>query len=176
MDYSMIRGQEVRALADSLVGEYGDVFWSLTPSVMYVAGTELFVRIYVGNPTDVDREYMLMVLVSRAGRTITEFPIKVDDGTWFEVGVGSVVNLPGVLKVGYTDVALSLNLYEKEQNDIVDSVSTGLSSVGTAELPPLPGFPGAPSAPDTISSMMSLMIAMMMIVMMMKMMKEGIKE
>lgn len=163
--------QQTTAL--SLVGEYGDVFWSLTPSVVYVAGTELYVRIYAANPTDIDREYMLMAQVSSAGQVITEFPVKVDEGTWFEVEAGSVVSLPGVLLVGYTDVALTLNLYEKEQNDVVDSVSTALTSAGTAGLPALPGIPGIPT--DTISNILNMMIMLVVVIMMMKMMTKVTK-
>ncbi len=158
----------------SLVGEYGDVFWSLTPSVVYVAGTELFVRVYVANPTDVDREYMLIASVLSAGQVVSEFPITVDEMTWFTVEADNVVALPGAVRIGYTDAALTLNLYEREQNEIVDSVSTALTSAGTAGLPPLPGLPGPPPGGFDMSSIMNMMIMVMIMVMIMKMMTKAV--
>lgn len=163
----------VQVRAATLAGTYGDVFWTMEPVMVYVAGSEIYARIYVGNPTDTDREYMLMASVSRIGVLITEFPIKVDDGTWFDVEAGNVVSLPGALEVAYTDVVLTLNLYERVQNDIVDSVASSLISAGIG----LP-FPGVPSPIDNISDLMTMMIFVMMITIMMKAMEgeEGEKK
>jgi len=150
----------------TLVGDYGDVFWTLEPSLMYVAGTEIFVRIYVANPTDTDREYMLMAVASSGDQELSEFTVKVDDKSWFEVEAESVISLPGALVVDYTDVALTLYLYERSTGKITDSVATALSSRGTEYLPILPGLP---SAGFDISSIMNLMLVMVVMVMMMKM-------
>ncbi|GAH96018.1 unnamed protein product, partial [marine sediment metagenome] len=105
------------------------------------------------------------------------YPIKVDDLTWFPVEANSVVSLPGALVLGYSDVALTMSLYEKEQNKVVDTVSTALTTTGTSglpdlpDVPPFPEFPGIPpSAGIDIGSIMSLMITMMIVVMMIKMM------
>lgn len=164
-------------------GVYGDVFWDLMPSVMYVPGTELPCIAYVANPTDEDREYMLALTLSSAGETIIEYPIKVDDLTWFPVEANSVVSLPGALVLGYSDVALTMSLYEKEQNKVVDTVSTALTTTGTSglpdlpEVPPFPEFPGIPPAAGIdIGSIVSLMITMMIVVMMMKMMTGAMAE
>jgi len=159
---------QVRAAV--LAGEYGDVFWTLEPVTIYAAGTQIYARIYVGNVTDVDREYLLMAVVSRTGAMITEFPIIVDNVTWFEVKSNRAIPLPGVFVLDYTDVILTLNLYEKEQNDIVDSVFTALTSAGTEELtfPPIP----KPSEPtDIFSSIMPLIMLMMVMMMLMPMFK-----
>lgn len=165
---SIVRGQEVRVQSPGLAGEYGDVFWTLEPVTVYVAGTQIYARIYVGNPTDIDREYLLMATVIRGGALISEFPIKVDDGTWFWVTAGNVVTLPGAFEVAYTDVVLTLNLYERVQNDIVDSVLTALTSTGTGGLP-------FPPTPPVVGDMLSMMITMMIVVMMMQMMSKAMK-
>ncbi|GAH17057.1 unnamed protein product [marine sediment metagenome] len=164
-------------------GVYGDVFWNLMPSVMYVPGTELPCTVYVANPTDEDREYMLALVISSGGTTIAEYPIRVDDETWFPVEANSVVSLPGALLLGYSDVALTMSLYEKEQNKVVDTVSTALTTTGTSglpELPDVPAFPEFPGIPPSagidIGAIMNLMITMMIVVMMMKMMAQSVSE
>jgi len=160
------RTVNVKAL--TLAGEYGDLFWTLEPSLMYVAGTEIFVRIYVANVTDTDREYMLMAKIIRGDTELSEFLVKVDDKAWFEVEAESVVSLPCSLVVDYTDAALVLELYERSTSEITDSVVTGLYSAGTQNLPMLPGIPGAGVGFD-LGSVMNLMLIMMVMVMMMKM-------
>ncbi len=164
-------------------GVYGDVFWNLMPSIVYVPGTELPCIAYVANPTDEDREYMLALTISSAGETIAEYPIKVDDLTWFPVEANSVVSLPGALVLGYSDVALTMSLYEKEQNKVVDTVSTALTTTGTSGLPDLPDVPAFPEFPGMptisgidISAVMNLMITMMIVVMMMKMMAQSVSK
>ena len=170
----------------SLGGAYGDVFWNLMPSTVYVARTELPCIIYIANPTDEDREYMLSMAISRAGSVITEYAVRVDELVWFPVEANSAISLPGALVVDYSDVALVMSLYEREQNEVVDVVSVALTSVGTAGLPglprepgepglptPLPPFPGYPPGSDTgstISSMITMVITIMMVMMMMKVM------
>ncbi len=170
----------------ALGGVYGDVFWNLMPSTIYVAGTELPCTVYVANPTDEDREYMLSIAVWRNGSVITEYSVRVDNIVWFPVDADSVISLPGALVVGYSDVALVMSLYEREQGDVVDVVSVALTSTGAAGLPGLPGEPGetgelpllppfpgyTPGDPvgSSLSSMISMIITVMMLVMMMKMM------
>jgi len=161
-------------------GVYGDVFWNLMPAVMYVPGTELPCTVYVANPTDENREYMLALVISSAGETIAEYPIRVDDETWFPVEANSVIGLPGALLLGYSDVALTMSLYEKEQNEIIDTVSTALTTAGTSGLPGLPDVPAFPEFPGIppaggldLGSVMTLMLTMMVVVMMIKMMAGG---
>lgn len=157
-----------------LAGEYGDVFWTLEPVTIYAPGTQIYTRVYVGNTTDVDREYLLMATVSRANVMLTEFPVIVDNVIWFEVESNRAISLPGVFVIDYTDAILTLNLYEKEQNDIVDSVFTALTSAGTEELI-FPPIPEAPEPTDIIRSMLPL-IAILMVMMMLGMMaKESAK-
>jgi len=159
--------------------QYGDIFWDLFPVLAYVPGTEIPCIIYVANPTDTDRVYMISAALIRDGETLVEYPIRVDNVTEFPVEANSVISLPGSLVMAFSDCALTLNLYEKEQNEVVDSVSAALTSTGTAGLPdvPTPGLPGLPPVYDVpgdtgniISSMVEIMIMMMVMMMMMKMM------
>jgi hypothetical protein len=162
----------VEAQQASLVGEYGDIFWSLPPSVTYVAGSEIHCRIYVANPTDADREYMLLATLSRNGQVISEFPITVDEAAWFSVQANNVVSLPGALVLEYTDAALTVNLYERQTNEIADSVSAALTSAGTERLPVLPGIPAVPT---DMSNLMNLLVMFMVIVMMTTMMTRAVE-
>jgi hypothetical protein len=146
-----------------LVGGYGDIFWSLSPSMTYVAGSEIHCRIYVANPTDVDREYMIMASLTRNGEVLSEFPIKVDEVAWFSVEANNVVSLPGALVLDYTDVALTVSLYERETNEITDSVSAALTSAGTVNLPVLPGIPTTSSETSDIMSVLMMFMMVMMI-------------
>jgi len=172
---------QLKALPQTLGGGvYGDVFWNLMPSGMYVPGTELPCTVYVANPTDENREYMLALVVSSGGEAIAEYPIRVDDETWFPVEANSVIGLPGALLLGYSDVALTMSLYEKEQNEIIDTVSTALTTMGTSglpdlpDVPPFPEFPGLPPVGGIdLGAVMNLMLTMMVVVMAMKMMGRG---
>ena len=119
----------------ALGGTYGDVFWSLMPSTVYVATTELPCTVYVANPTDEDREYMLSLAVWRDGSVITEYTVRVDDLVWFPVDADSVISLPGALVVGYSDAALVMSLFERERGEVVDVVSVALTSSVSAGLP-----------------------------------------
>jgi len=157
----------VKAQQADLAGEYGDVFWSLSPVLTYVAGSEAHCRIYVANTTDEERQYMLMAELSREGEVIDQFPLKVDGLAWFTVGANNVVGLPGAVILNYTDCALTINLYERETNQITDSVSTALTSQGTANLPVLPGLPAVSTeTPDIMSTMLIFMVLVMMTTMM----------
>lgn len=163
---------------------YGDIFWSLSPALVYVPGTEISCIIYVANPTDIDRTYMISAALTTGGATLIEYPIRVDNITEFPVEANSVISLPGSMVMAYSDCALTLRLYEKEQNEVVDTVSAALTTVGAANLPdiPTPGLPGLPpiyddvpdGTTDTASSMLGLMITMIIVVMMMKMMTKMI--
>jgi hypothetical protein len=158
--------------AATLVGELGDIFWSLPPALTYVAGSEIHCRIYVANPTDVDRNYMMMARLSRGDEVLAEFPIKVDQAAWFPVEAGSVISLPGALVLSYSDVALTVYLYEEETNEITDMVSTALSSAGTAQLPILPGLPQIPAGLDWMSLIGMVMAVAMLGIVMPKMLEE----
>lgn len=149
-----------------LVGDYGDVFWDLDPAVFYMAGGEIPCQIYVANVTDTDREYMLLATVSRDGTVISEFVVTVDGKAWFPVEAESVVSIPASMVVNYTDVVLTLNLYERDTNSVTDSVSAALYSTTGGFLPPFPGVP--PSAGFDMYSMMMLMVVVMMMTMAMK--------
>lgn len=157
------------------VGQYGDLFWNLQPSLVYVAGTEIPVRVYVANLTDEEREYMIMAEISREGVVLAEFPLRVDEAAWFIVEAQNVVGLPGMITSDYSDAVLTLKLYERETGSVIDSIFTALTTKGTEYLPLLPGLPGIPGAPAPTTDIMSMMITMMIVVMMMGMMTKAMK-
>lgn len=169
----------MRYLPQQLAGKYGDVFWDLTPVVVYVANSEIFCHVYVANPTDTDREYMLVLVLLRGGVSLAEYPVLVDELVWFPVEAETVISLPGALLLGYSDVVLTINLYEKEQNKVVDSASIVLTTSGTTGLPGLPEIPGVPIEDGVgvdLSGLVSLMITMMIVVMMMRMMAKMVAK
>ena len=154
----------LRAQQTELAGAYGDIFWSLPPSMSYVPGSEIHCRIYVANPTDEERQYMLAAALSRDGQVIDEFTVKVDDLAWFSLDAASVISLPGALRLDYSDCAMTVSLYEKETGQVTDSVSTTLTSQGTANLPLLPALPGVSGeATDIWDGLMMIMLIFMMI-------------
>jgi len=158
-------------------GKCGDLFWNLDPSMVYLAGTEIHARVYVANTTDVERQYMLMASISRENQVLSEFPITVDGAAWFSVGAGDVVSLPGALMVDYSDVVLTLSLYERESNEITDSIYTTLTSQGTEYFPQLPSLSQIPTgvSGDVMSPIMTLM-ALMMVMMMLSGTMKGATE
>ena len=158
-------------------GKYGDLFWNLAPSMAYATGAEFHARIYVANTTDVDREYMLMAAVSKDDQVLSEFPVTVDGAAWFSVGAGDVVSLPGAMTVDYSDVVLTLNLYERQTSDITDSVSTVLLSQESQYFPLLPALPQlvTGAASDMMSPLITL-VTLMTVMMMLSGVTKGAGE
>jgi hypothetical protein len=159
------------------VGTYGDLFWNLAPSMVHMAGAEFHVRIYVANTTGIDREYMLMAIVSRDEQVLSEFPVTVDGAAWFSVGAGDVVSLPGAMTVDYSDAVLTLNLYERVTGEITDSISTVLLSQESQYYPLLPALPQMVSeaASDMMSPLVTL-VTLMTVMMMLSGVMKGVDE
>lgn len=156
------------------VGNHGDLFWNVPPSMVYAAGTEFHARIYVANTTEADREYMLMATVSREGQVLSEFPVTVDGAAWFSVGAGDVVGLPGAMTVDYSDVTLTLNLHERVTGEVTDSVTSALVSQESQSYPLLPALPQLVT--DAASDMMSPLITLATLMMVMTMLSGAMKE
>ena len=158
-----------------LVGQYGDLFIDLPPTIAYAPGTELVCDIYVANPTDVDREYMMMITVATVeGKALAEYPIKVDNGLRFVVEAHNVLGLPGAIACEYTDAVATFNLYEREFGGITDSTSVVLVSAGTDLSTPAPALPFLPAPSTTTpgfdwSGIISIMAMAMMMGMMLTM-------
>lgn len=148
---------------NNLVGELGDIFWDLPPSVTYSPGSELGCTIYVANPTDEEKEYALMSRLSSDETVISEEAVKVYGYAWFKVDPGDFIRLHGALKFDETNCTLSVLLIERTTQEITDFVSTYL--VGPAA--PTPGWPiGWPGGAGAIPMDMSWILAMMMLLMM----------
>jgi len=154
---------------------YGTVFWDLPSGQAYVGGVQLFCKVFVYNPTSVDRNYMLQGKATRGEATLSQVSITVNNQSWFTVPAGDILAMPGVFTVDYTDVAFILELVEEETGEVVDSISTALTSSGTEQYPVLPGLPGQiPSTPTT--DVMNLMLPIIMLMMLGTMMVPMFKK
>jgi hypothetical protein len=142
---------------------YGDIFWTLESGMPYVVGVEIFCDVYVVNPTDEDRNYMLMAVVSRGEATLVTFPVTVNGQSWFPVPAQDIVTLPGTFTVDYTDVAFTLQLTEEETGLVVSSISSALTSSGTERYPILPGLPGQVPSTTPTTDVLSLMLPILML-------------
>jgi len=138
----------------------GDIFWDLPPVLVYIAGVEIHARVLVANPTDVDRQYMLMVRLVQDTQPVSEGAVKVNGGAWFSVMAGDVGIIEGMMTAALTDASMVMDLYERESGEVVDSVSAMLISPTTAGITiTIPGMP--PSAPDYMSQMMPMLMLML---------------
>jgi hypothetical protein len=146
-------------------GKLGDIFWDLSPWIVYAAGFDLGCRIYVANPTDTEKEYALMARLSSNEMLISEEALPVFGYTWFKVAPGDFVRLQGALRFEESDADLSVLLVERETQQATDSVATRLvapTAAATAALPP--AWPGAPGAEGfDWSSLLMMMFPMMML-------------
>jgi len=123
---SMAIPQEDTLMAAALSSAKGDLFWDMFPYVYYIPGSEMFCSIFVVNPGDEDREYLLMARVSSSETVISEDALKVNGNAWFAVDAEEKVSLQGCLVLEESDVTLDILLYEKESGEVVDQVTTHL--------------------------------------------------
>ena len=96
-----------------LSGTLGDIFWDLTPAVVYSSGSELGTTIYVANPTDTAKEYALMAQLTTEDTFVSEEAIKVFGAAWFTVDPGEFIRLHGAFAFEETDITLTLLLIER---------------------------------------------------------------
>ena len=145
-------------------GKLGDIFWDLSPWIVYAAGFDLGCRIYVANPTDTEKEYALMARLSSNETLISEEALPVFGYTWFKVAPGDFVRLQGALRFEESDADLSVLLVERETQQPTDSVATRLVAPTTTEAALPPAWPGAPGAEGfDWSSLLMMMFPMMML-------------
>ena len=146
-------------------GSLGDIFWDLAPWIVYAPGFDLGCRIYVANPTDTEKEYALMVRLSRDETLISEEALPVFGYTWFTVAPGDFVVLQGALRFEESDADLYVLLVERETEEVTDSVATRLVAPTAAGAPALPpAWPGAPGTTgfDWSSALMMMLPVMML--------------
>jgi len=141
----------------------GDIFWDLQPVVVYTPGVEMYARVLVHNPTQADRQYMLMVRLVRDTTPISEGALKVNGGAWFSVMAGDVATIEGMMAAEYTDVYMSMDLYERESGAVVDSVTSMLISPSAAGVSITLPTPEAPATgPDLMGQLMPLFMLLLM--------------
>jgi hypothetical protein len=144
-----------------LSGELGDIFWDLPPVVSYVTGLDLGCSIYVANPTEVEKEYVLMARLTRNETLISEEALPVFGYTWFKVAPGEFIKLNGALRFDESDASLVVLLVEKETEGVTDSVSTYLAKVSNSVLPPWLG--GSTTTTTDWSSLLGIMFPFLML-------------
>ena len=145
-------------------GKLGDIFWDLSPWIVYAVGYDLGCSIYVANPTDTEKEYALMARLTQDTTMISEEALPVFGYTWFKVDPGDFVRLHGALRFSESDVDLTVLLIERETEEVIDSVATKLvaATAATSALPPT--WPGAPGTTGyDWSSLLGMMMPMMML-------------
>lgn len=146
-----------------MAGKLGDVFWDLAPSISYTPGYDIGCSIYVANTTTEKHEYALMAQLAREGAVLSEEALPVFGYTWFEVEPGDFVELHGALRFNDSNAVLTVQLVERETEQVTDSVATVLvEPTGTTAAIP-PGWPG--STTTTTTDWMSMMSPLMMMAM-----------
>ncbi len=144
-----------------MAGKLGDIFWDLSPWIVYAPGFDIGCNIYVANPTDTVKEYALIARLSRDTTKLSEEALPVFGYTWFKVDPGDFITLKGALRFAGSNADLSVSLIERETQEATDSVMTSLVAPTTSALPP--AWPGAPGATGTTwSSMLGMMLPMLM--------------
>jgi len=158
-------------------GKLGDIFWDLSPWIVYAAGFDLGCNVYVANPTDTEKEYALMARLTQDTTVISEEALPVFGYTWFKVDPGDFVRLHGALRFSESDVDLAVLLIERETEEITDSVSTRLVAPTATTTPSLPPtWPGATGATGyDWSSLMGTMLPVMMLAVMGMVMVSSVK-
>jgi len=154
-------------------GELGNIFWDLPPWIVYSAGYDLGCTIYVANPTDTEKEYTLMSVLSSNETVISEEAVKVFGFAWFKVAPKDFIRLRGALRSDETDVVLSVLLVERETEEIADSVFTSLVAPSVSALPPT--WPGSPDISGTTTFDWSSIVTMMFPVMMLGIVTSAVK-
>jgi len=154
-------------------GELGNIFWDLPPWIVYTAGYDLGCTIYVANPTETEKEYSLISILSSNETIISEEAIKVFGYAWFKVAPKDFVRLRGALRSDETDVVLSVLLVERETEEVADSVFTSLVAPTVSALPPT--WPGTPETPGTASFDWSSLMTMMFPIMMLGVVTSSVK-
>ena len=145
-------------------GELGNIFWDLSPWIVYTPGYDLGCTIYVANPTETEKEYTLMSQLASGDTVISEEAIKVFGYAWFKVAPKDFIRLRGALRSEESDVVLSIFLVERETEEVADSVFTSLVAPSVSALPPTwPGTGSTGSSGFDWSSLLTMMFPIMIL-------------
>jgi hypothetical protein len=157
-------------------GQKGDIFWDLPSWIAYASNYDLGCNIYVANPTDTAMEYALMARLVRNGQTLSEEAMPVFGVTWFTVDPGDFITLKGALRFNDSNADLTVQLIEKESEEVADAVTTRLvSTENTATLPP--AWPGSTGSSGTDwSSLFTTLFPFVMLGIILAMMLKPQKE
>jgi hypothetical protein len=143
-----------------MAGKLGDIFWDLAPWITYSPGYDLGCSIYVANPTAEAQEYALMARLTRNTTLLSEEALPVFGFTWFRVEPGDFIELYGALRFSESNAVLTVQLIERETEQVTDSVATMLVAPAAATQTLPPAWPGAPGA--TTTDWLSMLMPVMM--------------
>ncbi|MBN2240167.1 MAG: hypothetical protein JW712_10370 [Dehalococcoidales bacterium] len=145
-------------------GELGNIFWDLSPWIVYTPGYDLGCTIYVANTTETEKEYTLVSRTSSGETVISEEAIKVFGNAWFTVAPGDFVRLRGSLRSDESDVVMSILLVERESEEVADVVFTSLVAPTESVLPPTwPGTSSTGSSGFDWNSMLMMLFPVMIL-------------
>ncbi|MBN2238317.1 MAG: hypothetical protein JW712_00965 [Dehalococcoidales bacterium] len=145
-------------------GELGNIFWDLSPWIVYTPGYDLGCTIYVANTTETEKEYTLMSRTYSGETVLSEEAIKVFGNAWFTVAPGDFVRLRGSLRSDESDVVMSILLVERETEEVADVVFTSLMAPTESVLPPTwPGSSSTGSSSFDWSSMLMMLFPVMIL-------------
>lgn len=143
-----------------MAGAKGDIFWDMSPYIVYAPGFDIGCNIYVANPSDTAREYALMARLSRDTTKISEEALTVFGYTWFTVEPHDFIVLRGALRFAESNVDLTVSLIERETEEVADAVATRLIAPSTSALPP--AWPGTPTTTTDWIAMLGMMLPVLM--------------
>lgn len=159
--------------ADTLVGDYGDIFWDLPPRLDYYAGEEINCNIYIANTTDKDRSYMLTMRVTQNGVVVSENALKISNLAWIDIASWKYAILPGSMVSPASDAVLTVELIDYDTSEVTDSVYVTLVGPSVTQLPIWGGVTTATT--DIFSLIMMIMVMGMMMSIMKPKKKKGEK-
>ena len=139
----------------------GDVFWDLPSALYYEPGAEIGATVYVANPTEEPHEYSLRTKLIRDTTVLSEEPVTVHGYAWFPVDAGDFIGMFGAFSFDETDCLVSLELVERETEEVVDTAETYLMPLPRAPAWPLPGMPGVTVIDMSNWLMVFLMLALL---------------
>ncbi len=157
-----------------MAGARGDIFWDLSPYIVYAPGFDIGCNIYVANPSDTAKEYALMARLTRDTTKLSEEALPVFGYAWFTVEPHDFIVLKGALRFNESNADLTVSLIERETEEVADSVATRLIAPTTSALPP--AWPGTTTTTTDWTAMLGMMLPVLMMGMFWMVMVSAFKQ
>ena len=131
-----------------------NISWNLSPYLAYTPGYDIGCTIWVANFTDSPKECSLVARITEDSTLVSEETLLVSGETWFSVGPGVTLELPGKMSFSNTNVDLVLLLVDRESEEVLDSLTARL--VSPVAIWPLSG-------PTTVELLIGSMIGIVLL-------------